>query len=99
MGLWSFLTRRLAGAGTDDSTPVVIGPPARAPLTPEQLADLEQAWAELAQAAEGTGATGLHACTRNGKPWEEDPVAVRALAATLRDMRDEDTASGSQPAP
>lgn len=32
MGVWSFLTRRPAG-GTDDSMPVVIGPPARAPLT------------------------------------------------------------------
>ncbi|WP_427134892.1 hypothetical protein [Pseudarthrobacter sp. S9] len=26
----------------------------------------------------------LHACTRNGKSWEEDPGAVRAMAALLR---------------
>jgi hypothetical protein len=59
-------------------------------LTPEQLAELQDAWAELAEAAKGTGATGLHACSRNGRRWEEDPTAVRGLAAILRNVRAED---------
>ncbi|OOP63149.1 hypothetical protein BMF89_07350 [Arthrobacter sp. SRS-W-1-2016] len=61
--------------------------------TPEKRAELEQAWAELARAAEGAGVTSFRACTRNGtSSWEENPAAVRALAATLRDYRAEGAA-------
>lgn len=55
------------------------------------LAQLQKAWAELAKAAESSGLTGLHAYTRNGKRWEEDPEAVRGLPATIRDFRAENT--------
>lgn len=86
MGLPSFFKRRLA-AGTAAPAGAVSGPEAQEPLTPEQLAELQDAWAELAKAAEGSGVTGLHACSRNGRRWEEDPGAVRGLAATLREFR------------
>jgi hypothetical protein len=87
LGLRNVLSRRgPVVAGTPVST-VVVQPAAQEPLTPEQLAELQEAWAELSRAAEGSGVTGLHACSRNGKRWEEDPEAVRGLAATLRNSR------------
>lgn len=65
-----------------------VEPQADEPLmTPAQLAELQQAWAELAEAAKGSGVKSLHACSRNGKPWQKDPAAVRGLAATLREFR------------
>lgn len=89
MGLWSFFKRRPA-AGSTDPAPTGIE---LVPLTPEQLAELQDAWAELAEAAEGSGVTGLHACSRNGKRWEEDAAAVRGLAATLREIQAENANS------
>jgi hypothetical protein len=94
MGLRSFFKRRLAAAGETAVSPAVIDP-AAPELTPAELAELQEAWAEFAQAAKGTGATSFHACSRNGKRWEEDPATVRALAATLRDIRAEDTPPGT----
>ncbi|PVZ52701.1 hypothetical protein C9424_19650 [Arthrobacter sp. H-02-3] len=87
MGLRSLFMRRRSAVGTAASA-VVVGsePEHQEPLTPEQLAELQEAWAELANAAEGSGVTGLHACSRTGGPWQEDPVAVRGLAATLRSI-------------
>ena len=61
------------------------------PLTPEQLAELQAAWADLAGAAQDSGVKHLHACTRNGKTWQQDLAAVRSLAATLRSLREEGT--------
>lgn len=86
--------RRRPAAGTPASTVVAgNGPEQREPLTPEQLTELQDAWAELAQAAEGSGVTNMHACSRNGRPWQEDPAAVRGLAATLRSVRAENAAA------
>ncbi|MFJ6272100.1 hypothetical protein ACIQG8_19160 [Pseudarthrobacter oxydans] len=68
------------------------------PLTPAQLAELQEAWAEFNEAAKGSGANSVHACTRNGKPWQQDPAAVRSMAALLRHVRDEDTTPGTEPA-
>jgi len=84
MGLWSFFSRRAAAARA--AAPVIAArePEPQEPLTAEQLAELQDAWAELAEATESSGATGLHACSRNGRPWQEDPAAVRGLAAILR---------------
>ncbi|QOT24082.1 hypothetical protein [Paenarthrobacter sp. YJN-D] len=96
MGLRDFFGKRPAAAGTSDSFAVLDTPQLQEPLTPEQLADLQQAWAELAQAAEGSDLISLHACSRNGKRWEEDPVAVRGPAATLREFRAEGTAAETQ---
>ncbi|UKA73545.1 hypothetical protein, partial [Arthrobacter sp. FW306-06-A] len=66
-------------------------------LTPAQLAELQEAWAEFAEAAKGSGAKSFHACTRTGKPWHQDPAAVRSMAALLRRVRDEDTTPGTEP--
>jgi hypothetical protein len=73
-------------AGTGDSTPVADGLETREPLTAEQLMELEEAWAELAAAQEASELTNFHACTRTGRSWTEDPAAVRAVAATLREF-------------
>ncbi|BAS11771.1 hypothetical protein AHiyo8_00740 [Arthrobacter sp. Hiyo8] len=57
------------------------------------MAELERARSELAQAAEGAGVTAFHACTRKGtSSWEDDPAAVRALAAILRDYHADEAA-------
>jgi hypothetical protein len=82
---WRRFFRRSAAA----PKVAVSGPDVQEPLAPEQLAELQDAWAELAEAAKSTGATGLHACSRNGRRWEEDPAAVRGLAAILRNVRAE----------
>jgi hypothetical protein len=88
MGLRSFFKQRPA---TGSTAPAIAPsePEAQEPLTHEQLAELQDAWAELAKAAQGSGVTNLHACSRNGKRWEEDPAAVRGLAATLRELQAE----------
>jgi len=79
MGPWS-IPRRRPAAGT--ATPARPGnePEAQEPPTPERLAELQDAWAELTKAAEGSGITSLR-LFRNGRRWEEDPAApVRGLA-------------------
>ena len=53
-----------------------------APMSPE----LQVAWAELTDAAKASKVTNFQACTRTGRPWTEDPAAVRAVAATLREF-------------
>ena len=67
------------------------------PLPPEELAELQKAWAELTEAAKGSGVSGFHPCTRNGRSWERDPAAVRALAAILRDFGTAGTTAHDQP--
>lgn len=68
------------------------------PLDDElELSELQEAWAEFAEAAKDSGAKSVHACTRNGKPWQKDPSAVRSMAALLRRVRDEDTTPGTEP--
>lgn len=83
MGLRSLFRKRPAAAG---ATPAEANPETLEPLTAEQLVELEAAWAELTAAAEASDVTNFHACTRNGRPWTENPAAVRAAAATLRDF-------------
>ena len=82
MGLRSLFRKRPATAGI---TPAA-GPEPLEPLTAAQLMELEAAWAELTAAAEASEVTKFQACTRNGRPWTEDPAAVRAAAATLREL-------------
>jgi hypothetical protein len=60
-------------------------------LTPDQLAELQAAWADLAGAAQDSGVKHLQACTRKGKTWHQDLAAVRNLAATLRSLSEEGT--------
>ena len=95
MGLRSFFLRKLAGADeAAASSPRLTAPAATEPLTPAQLAELRDAWGELSEAAKSSGVTGLHACSRSGKPWQEDVASVRALTSILRDLPTEDTAAG-----
>jgi hypothetical protein len=56
------------------------------PLSTELQEELQAAWVELTEAARGSRVTSFHACTRTGRPWTEDPAAVRAVAATLREF-------------
>jgi predicted DCC family thiol-disulfide oxidoreductase YuxK len=65
---------------------VANSPETLEPLTAEQLLELEEAWAELAKAAEASELENFHACTRNGRSWTENAAAVRAVAATLREF-------------
>jgi hypothetical protein len=83
MGLRSLFRRRPTTAGTAEATPAAAGPEA---LTAEQLVELEAAWAELSAAAEASEVTTFSACTRNGRSWTENAAAVRAVAATLREL-------------
>jgi hypothetical protein len=98
MGLRSFFKRGRTAVGGAAVSTAVIEPQAEEPLTPEQLAELQEAWAEFAEAAKSSGVNSVHACTRNGKPWQEDPAAVRSMAALLRRVRDEDTTPGAESA-
>ena len=91
MGLRSLFRRRPAAAGAGDAVPMAGGPATREPLTAAQLLELEEAWAELAAAQEASELTNFHACTLNDRPWTEDPAAVRAVAATLREFPAPDT--------
>lgn len=95
MGLRSFFRGRRTTAGDTAVSTAVVESQADEPLTPEQLAELQQAWAEFAEAAKGSGVNSVHACTRNGKPWQKDPAAVRSMAALLRRVREEDTTPGT----
>ncbi|WP_458113854.1 hypothetical protein M1D88_07155 [Arthrobacter sp. R1-13] len=56
------------------------------PLPLELLEDLRCAWDELTAAAKASKVTSFQACTRAGRSWTEDPAAVRAVAATLREF-------------
>lgn len=97
MGLRSFFRRQAAGVNRAAAgSPARTAPGAPAPLTPAQLAELQQAWGELSEVAKTSGVKGLHACSRNGKPWQEDVATVRALAATLRDLHTKTTAHDAQ---
>lgn len=62
------------------------------PLSPEKIAELQEAWAELNQAKKDMGVLNLRACTRGGPSWEESPEAVRSMAALLRKISAEEAA-------
>lgn len=89
MGFRGWPTRRSPISGTVAVPAADPVGEADEPPTPEQIAELQDAWVELMQAAEGSGVTSLQACSRNGKRWEEDAAAVRGLASTLRKIRAE----------
>ena len=55
-----------------ESTLIVGAPKGREAASAEQLADLGQANADLAQAVEGADVTAFHSCTRKG-PLGEEP--------------------------
>jgi hypothetical protein len=85
MRLRSLLQRRAATAAT--VVPVEAAAPVPdTPMSPELLEELRVAWEELTEAAKASKVTSLQACTRTGRPWTEDPPAVRSVAATLREF-------------
>ncbi len=90
MGLRSLFQRKAATAA-----PVVpvraAAPPPDAPMSPELQEELRCAWDELTEAAKASKVTKFQACTRTGRPWTEDPAAVRAIAATLREFPETDS--------
>lgn len=57
----------------------------RKPLTPEQLADLDAARAELLQLAAQVGVKSLNACPRDGSRWQDDPTTIRTITALIRE--------------
>jgi hypothetical protein len=95
MGLWSWFAcrRKPATAAGRPAFAASIKQKEQEPSTPEQKADLKAAWDELAEAAKESAATSFHACSRGGKPWQEDPAAVRNMAALLRRIDAEDAAT------
>lgn len=90
--------RNLFG-GRQTPTAIVPAPAAPAaphePLTPEQQADLQAAWVELRQAMEESQVTSFRACSRGGNHWGEDPEAMRAMAATFRNIKKDAPDSGT----
>lgn len=84
--LRDLLGRRRTPAAAAGSFPVAVETE-RPPLTPAQLADLEEAWAELRQAAQEAGVKSFSACTRDGSRWEENPDSVRAMTRTIKDAQ------------
>jgi hypothetical protein len=61
MGLRSFFRRDRTAAGDTAGSMAVVEPQAEEPLTPEELAELQEAWAEFAEAAKGSGVNRVHA--------------------------------------
>jgi hypothetical protein len=85
MGLRRFFQRKAATAAApapQSRTPL----PAKAPLSSEQEEDRRSAWAELTEAAEQSKVISFRACTRTAGSWTENPAAVPAVAAILRDF-------------
>ena len=95
MGMWTWFDprRKPATVAGRPALAAAVAPTGQEPLTAEQVADLKAAWAELAEAAKESPATGFHACSRGRKPWQEDPAAVRAGAALLRRFNADDAAT------
>lgn len=90
MGLRRFFQRKAATAAAAAPEPAYdhqsrTSLPAKAPLSAEQEEDLRSAWAELTEAAEQSKVISFRACTRAAGSWTENPAAVRAVAAILRD--------------
>uniref|UniRef100_UPI003F495756 hypothetical protein n=1 Tax=Paenarthrobacter nicotinovorans TaxID=29320 RepID=UPI003F495756 len=55
-------------------------------MNPEDSPKLVQAWAVLDAVAELAGIAEFRACTRDGTAWQQNPAAVRVIAATIRDL-------------
>lgn len=91
MGLRSLFQRKAATAAPVVPIVEAAAPVPDAPLSPELPEDLRCAWAELTEAAKYSKVTNFQACTRTGRPWTEDPAAVRDVAATLPEFPDTDS--------
>ncbi|WP_011689797.1 hypothetical protein [Arthrobacter sp. FB24] len=93
--LRDFIGRRRTPAAAESfpaAAPVEDGRPE---LGPAELADLEEAWAELRQAAQEAGVRSFRACTRDGSRWEENLDSVRAMTRTIKGI-EKDTDEGAK---
>lgn len=84
MGLREFFGRRRKPTAAESFPAASATETQRAPLTPAQLADLEEAWVELRQASQEAGVKSLRACTRDGSRWEDNPDSVRAMTRMIK---------------
>lgn len=83
--------------GTNGITRTASGPAVvREPLTPEHLADLDSARGEFLHVAGEAGLNYVHACSLDGSRWQDDPEAVRAITALIKEIHDADA---NTPAP
>jgi hypothetical protein len=97
MGLRRLFPRNTETALPGPAPEGTSGPEATEPPAPEQLAKFQEAWVELAPAAERPGgASHFRACPRNGKSWQDDPASVMAVAALLRDHQSDEPTPGVQ---
>ncbi|WP_420181247.1 hypothetical protein [Paenarthrobacter sp. TA1.8] len=89
MGLRNILNRVRRASAAQAPAAVVRAPmpEERKPLTPAELADVEEALVELRQAMDESRVTSFRACGRGGRHWSEDPDAMRAMAATFRSLK------------
>lgn len=86
MGLRNFLNRRNQPTDVEPAHAAVAGAPVGpAALTPEQLADLDTARAELLQLAAEVGVKSLNACPRDGSRWQDDPKTIRTITALMKE--------------
>lgn len=84
MGLREFFGRRRTPAAAASFPAASAVETERPPLTPAELADLEEAWVELRQASQEAGVTSFRACTRDGSRWEDNPESVRAMTRMIK---------------
>ena len=84
MGLLNFLGLRRTPAAAKPFPVASATETERPPLTPAQLADLEEAWVELRQASQEAGVKSFRACTRDGSRWEDNPESVRAMTRMIK---------------
>lgn len=85
-----FIRHRTPPPAGPSSAPATIHPVEPVPLTAEKEADIEAARTEFVQAVREAGVNQLHACGRGASRWLDDPQALRAISALLRDLHLED---------
>ncbi|MFF1831136.1 hypothetical protein [Paenarthrobacter sp. NPDC058040] len=91
MGLKSLFTRHTKPAPPRSPAPLGVPAVVREPLTPEQLADLDSARGEFLHVAGEAGLNYVHAYSLDGSRWQDDPEAVRAITALIKEILDSDT--------
>jgi hypothetical protein len=97
VGIRKWLSHHLGPAAVESFPIAAAAPMEPKPLTPEHLADLEAARADLRSALEESGVTSFHACTREGSRWEEDLDSVRAMTAAIRSTQKDTARAENEP--
>lgn len=105
MGLLNFLKMRSLPTAPEPSpaalpeTSTAQQPMTVSGRTPEQLADLDAARAELLQLAAEVGVKSLNACPRDGSRWQDDPATIRTITAVIREAHLEEHRSPEDAVP